>query len=413
MAIDMSNTADDGHESLLASPLELPCGLVLKNRLIKSAMSDSLGNGAGQPTQEQIELYRRWAAGGTALSLIGEVQIDHRCPEKPGNLVLGPQSDDSLLRQLADAGSEHGARIWPQLGHAGALAHAPISDPAGPSALDLDGLRCRAMSVAEIEALPDAYARAAQHAAAVGFSGVQIHAGHGFLLSQFLSPLFNQRLDQYGGSIEARSRLLVDVVRAIRAAVAPSFAVGMKINSADQLDGGLDEGAALTAIEILGAQGLDLFDISGGTYFPGAPASSDRRSSGPYFLEFAQRARAATGVPVMVTGGFKQGVEVESALRSGAADAVGLARAMVVDPDAPSRWLRSPHDDPAFPTFTAPPVGGVTAWYTMRLTAIGEQRDATFDLSLEDAVAEYEQRDIERSERWTQAFELPRPEPRY
>ena len=122
--------------SVLGAPLQLPCGVVLENRLVKAAMSDSLGDGAGNPTEEQVELYRRWATGGAALSLIGEVQVDHRFAEKPGNLVLGPRSDDALLRRLANAGSSNGEQIWPQLGHAGALAHRPISRPAGPSALD-------------------------------------------------------------------------------------------------------------------------------------------------------------------------------------------------------------------------------------------------------------------------------------
>ena len=138
----------------LASPLDLPCGLRLENRLAKAAMSDSLGDGAGQPTDEQIELYRRWAHGGVGLSIIGEVQVDPRYPEKPGNLVLGAQRDKSSFQRLAGAGSEGTTRIWPQLGHAGALAHAPISRPAGPSALDIGGLRCAELSVEEIEALP-------------------------------------------------------------------------------------------------------------------------------------------------------------------------------------------------------------------------------------------------------------------
>ena len=279
---------------VLAAPLELPCGVVLKNRLAKAAMSDSLGDGAGRATDEQVELYRRWSAGGAALSLIGEVQVDYRYPEKPENLVLWPGADDARLGRLADAGSAHGSRIWPQLGHAGALAHRPISRPAGPSACDIEGLRCDALTPSEVDALPLVYARAAAHARVVGFEGVQIHAGHGFLLSQFLSPLFNRRSDRYGGSIEARCRLLLAVVREVRAEVGPEFAIAVKINSSDRLEGGLDEEDALVAVSLLGDEGVDLIDISGGTYFPGARASSDRRSSDPYFLEFVRRAGSRT-----------------------------------------------------------------------------------------------------------------------
>ncbi len=390
---------------LLGAPLELPCGVVLKNRLVKAAMSDSLGDGAGCPTDEQAALYRRWADGGVALSLIGEVQVDHRFPEKPGNLVLGPTADGALLTRLADAGSISGAHIWPQLGHAGALAHGPISRPAGPSALNLDGLQCDALTLSEVEALPMSYARAAAQAKAAGFGGVEIHAGHGFLLSQFLSPLFNLRSDRYGGSIEARCHILLAIVRQVRAEVGPQFAIAVKINSSDQLEGGLSEDDATIAISLLGNEAVDLIDISGGTYFPGAPASSDRRTSGPYFVEFAQRARAVTDIPLMVTGGFKTRREAADAVTTGAADVVGLARPMALDPDLPAKWLTPTGGDPLFPRFDSPPAGGITAWYTMRLTALANGTDATFDPTLTEAIDEYEARDQQRLEIWRRAFD--------
>ena len=147
--------------SVLGRPLELPCGVVLKNRLIKSAMSDSLGDGEGNPTEPQMRLYERWAKGGGALSLIGEVQGDARYPEKPGNLVLVPDANLQAMQALAKRGSANGAHIWPQLGHAGALSHQPISQPKGPSALDVEGLRCEGMSLDDIHELPGMYARTA------------------------------------------------------------------------------------------------------------------------------------------------------------------------------------------------------------------------------------------------------------
>lgn len=395
---------------VLAAPLELPCGVVLKNRLVKAAMSDSLGDGAGRPTDQQVELYRRWSAGGAALSLIGEVQVDHRYPEKPGNLVLGPGADNAVLRGLVDAGSADGAQIWPQLGHAGALAHGPISRPAGPSALNIEGLQCDALTRSDVDALPMIYARAAAHARAVGFSGVEIHAGHGFLLSQFLSPLFNRRCDHYGGSIQARCRLLLAIVRQVRAEVGSRFAIAVKINSSDQLEGGLSEDDAVVAISLLGDQGVDLIDISGGTYFPGAPASSDRRSVGPYFLEFARRARTVTDTPLMLTGGFKTRGEAADAVLTGATDIVGLARAMVLDPDVAAKWLHPDGGDPRFPRFESPPAGGITAWFTMRLTALANGDEGAFDPSLTEAIDTYESRDAERIGTWERAFD-PRSRP--
>lgn len=312
--------------TLLQRPLELPCGAVLKNRIAKSPMSDSLGDGQGDPTQAQIRLYERWAEGGVALSLIGEVQADPRFPEKPGNLVLHPGSDVRLLRALSRRASVQGAHIWPQLGHAGALAHGPVSQPKGPAALDIEGLQCGALSSDEIQALPAMYARAAVLAREAGFGGVQIHAGHGFLLSQFLSPLFNHRQDGYGGSVEARSRILLEIIDATRRALGPTFPIGVRINSTDQLEGGLTEADALEVVRLLDRSAVDLIDISGGTYFPGARASSDGASGGPYFLDFARRARGVTRIPVVLTGGFKRREQAVAALESGAAIWWGWAR---------------------------------------------------------------------------------------
>lgn len=353
----------------LSRPLELPCGAVLKNRLVKSAMSDSLADGEGNPTAAQIRLYERWAEGGVALSIIGEVQGDPRFPEKPGNLVLGANSNLEMLRLLAARASINGAHIWPQLGHAGALSHAPISQPEGPSALEISSLQCKGMSIAKVKQLPDIYAKAALLAQEAGFTGVQIHAGHGFLLSQFLSPLFNRRSDQYGGAIEARCRVIVEIIDKVRQTVGTAFPIGIKINSTDQLEGGLTEEDALEALRILNQTSIDLIELSGGTYFPGAKSSSDSSGGGPYFVDFAQRARAVTNVPLVATGGFKHRAQTLSSLARGAVDMVGVARAMVLTPSLANDWLIKNAGDPVFPRFEAVPPGGITAWYTMRLTA--------------------------------------------
>ncbi|WP_372882157.1 oxidoreductase [Psychromonas sp.] len=299
----MTNSANSDH--FFNHPLELPCGAVIKNRIVKSAMSDSLADGQGNSTDTQARLYERWAEDGLGLSIIGEVQVDPRFPEKPGNLVLSPDSDQKALRALTSRASINGAHIWPQLSHAGGLSYLPISEPKGPSALNIGSFECAGMSEIEVSQLPEKYARAALLAQNVGFTGVQIHAGHGFLLSQFLSPLFNRRQDQYGGSIQARSRIIVEIIAKVRAAVGASFPIGIKINSTDQLQGGLTQEDALEAIRIIDSTSVDLIEISGGSYFPGAKSSSDRASSGPYFVEFAKKAMSLTGIPLVVTGGFK------------------------------------------------------------------------------------------------------------
>ena len=398
----MTENADSTHS--LRRSLELPCGAIFKNRLGKSPMSDSLANGEGDPTEAQIRLYERWAEGGAAVSFIGEVQGDPRFPEKPGNLVLSEHSNMEMVRSLASRATIEGAHIWPQIGHAGALSHLPISQPRGPSALDIEGLQCAAMSLDDIHDLPQMYARTALHAKVAGFSGVLIHAGHGFLLSQFLSPLFNHRTDGYGGSIEARCRIVLEVINEVRRAVGPSFPVGIRINSTDQLEGGLTEVDALEAVRLLDRTSIDLIDVSGGTYFPGAKASSDGSGRGPYFLDFARQAKEVTKVPLMLTGGFKSRDQAVDAIASGAADMVGLARAMVLNPRIAQDWLSEAGGDPEFPRFDSNPPGGITAWFTMRLTALGEDQEEAFKLDLPAAIRVYEERDAQRCIKWREKF---------
>lgn len=390
---------------VLQKSLELPCGAILKNRLAKAAMSDSLGNGEGDSTEAQSRLYERWAEGGAALSVIGEVQGDHRYPEKPGNLVLGDRTDHQSVLSLASRGVIQGAHLWPQLGHAGALSHSPISQAKGPSALNIEGLHCAGMSVDEIKELPGMYARTALYAKTAGFSGVQLHAGHGFLLNQFLSPLFNHRKDGYGGSVEARCRIVLEVLSEIRQAVGPLFPVAIKINSTDKLEGGITETDALEVVRLLDQTSIDLIDISGGTYFPGAKASSDGVSDGgPYFLEFARRAKEITQVPLMLTGGFENRQQAIEAITSGAVDLIGLARAMVLNPRLAEDWLTKEGGDPEFPIFDSPPRGGVTAWYTMRLTELGKDSEESFTLDPHSALRLYEERDAQRCTKWQEKY---------
>ena len=392
---------------VLRSSLNLPCGAVLKNRLVKSPMTDCLGNGEGNPTEKQIRLYERWAAGGSALSIVGEVQVDPRFPENPGNLTLGAHSDRRALKSLVERAAIEGAHLWPQIGHAGARSHPLVSKPIGPSALDIDGLQCAGMSEEEIQRLPGMYARSAAYAKSVGFSGIQIHAGHGWLLSQFLSPLFNRRNDGYGGSIEARCRIILEVIDEVRRAIGPSFPVGIRINSTDKLEGGLTEIDALEAVRLLDRTSVDLIDFSGGTYFPGAKAASDDPRQGPYFLEFARRAKGATNVPLMATGGFKKRWQAAEAVASSAVDMVGIARAMVLNPQLANVWLSDEGGDPEFPEFESAPPSGITDWYILRLHALGEDREDEFALDVPSAMRHFDEGSVRHAAKWREKFSSP------
>ena len=368
-------------------------------------MSDSLGDGCGNPTSEQMQLYRRWAMGGAALSIIGEVQADTNFAEKPGNLILdgSPRSaaKSSDFKKLAQEGSVNNSSLWMQIGQAGAMAYPPISTPKVPSELDLPGLRCGELSLTEIRQIPKNFARTARLARDYGFGGVEIHAAHGFLLSQFLSPLFNHRTDDYGGSLENRMQLLLEAIDSVRAAVGPEFPVGVKINSSDQIEGGLSQEEALQIVKRLDSTSVDLIDISGGTYFPGAKSASDASSSGPYFLEFAKKARTQTLKPIMVVGGFKTAAQAVNAVESGDVDMVGLARALILYPDLPNAWMAGTLAEPEFPRFESPPEGAVTAWYTMRMLHDGkEESEHDHGLDATAALSVYNERDKQREMIW-------------
>lgn len=394
-------------KDMLFSPFTLPCSTTIKSRLIKSAMSDSLGDGTGHPTKAQMRLYERWAEGGIAASIIGEVQGLSGFAEKPGNLVLNSNSNLDKFKLLSDRAQKNDSLLWLQLGHAGALSYAPTSNPKGPSALDLDGLSCEALTLDEIKQVIEQFAQTALLAKQAGFGGVQIHAAHGFLLSQFLSPLFNQRDDKYGGSIDNRMRLLLETIKAVRDLVGESFPIAIKLNSSDQLEGGLSQEDALVVVKALDQTSIDLIDISGGTYFPGAKSASDGAGKGPYFLEFAEAARKITSKPLMLTGGFKTKAQADDALARGIVDFIGLARAVIIDPSLPNNWQKNDNTSPQFPKFSHTPEGGVTAWYTMRITDIGDDMpiSAEYDPDIEEAMNAYELRDKARTEIWLSHFD--------
>ena len=201
-------------------------------------------------------------------------------------------------------------------------------------------------------------------------------------------------------------RFLLEVVREIRSAVDKKFVVAVKLNASDQLEGGFTEDDALAVVSALDATNIDLIEISGGTYFPGAKSTSDRAADGPYFLDFSQKAKKQTDKSIMVTGGFKTIDQAVNAISNGSADLVGLARALVLEPELPKHWLLGQQMNPVFPKFIAPPEGGVTAWYTMRLTDIGEDKTNDIPPNVQLALDLYNARDIDRIAIWKRRFSI-------
>lgn len=333
----------------LFSPLTLPSGAVIPNRIAKAAMEENMADADHAPSAALLQLYQAWADGGAGLIITGNVMVDGRAMTGPGGVVLEDDHHRDRFAAWAATARSRGAHAWMQINHPGRQMPAALGQPAlAPSAvaLDLGALSRqfappRAMTGDEIEAVIARFIRSAELAEAAGFSGVQIHAAHGYLLSQFLSPLSNTRDDRWGGSLHNRARLLLEIVRGIRAAVSPTFAVAVKLNSADFQRGGFSPDDARTVVHWLAPLGVDLVELSGGSYE--APAMTGSARDGrtlareAYFLEFARDIADATPLPLMMTGGIRRRPVAEQVLDSGVA-MVGIATALALQPDLPRQW---------------------------------------------------------------------------
>jgi 2,4-dienoyl-CoA reductase-like NADH-dependent reductase (Old Yellow Enzyme family) len=318
-------------------------------------MTEGLADRCNRATERHVRLYRRWANGGAGLLLTGNVQVDRRHLERPGNVAIdGTQSPEALaaLRAFAKAGTENGTHLWMQISHAGRQTPALVNkEPFAPSdkALEMPGAQFgkpRAMSGYEIEDAIQRFAFVATIARETGFTGVQIHAAHGYLISEFLSPDVNTRTDEWGGSLENRARLLLEIVSGVRKAVGADFPVSVKLNSADFQRGGFSDGDARRVAGWLNEKGIDLLEVSGGTYEQPRlvglddltlhPEKSEKRRESTiareaYFLDYAADIRKVVTTPLMVTGGFRSRAGMDAALASGAMDVVGIARPFCVD----------------------------------------------------------------------------------
>jgi 2,4-dienoyl-CoA reductase-like NADH-dependent reductase (Old Yellow Enzyme family) len=339
----------------LGTPLRLPCGASLPNRVAKAAMTEGLAAADDQPNARHVRLYRRWAAGGAGLLLTGNVMIDGRWLERPGNVVVEDGRGRAALADWARAGTAAGNHLWMQLSHPGRqTSRMSSSRPVAPSAVGLRILglfaRPRALTPGEIEDIIRRFAATAAIARETGFTGVQVHGAHGYLLAQFLSPRANRRDDEWGGPLENRARLLIEVVRAVRRAVGPDFPVSVKLNSADFQKGGFDLPDCVQVARWLAEEQVDLLEISGGTYEQprlvghhgreaerAEPQRASTRRREAYFLDYAREVRAAYPLPLMVTGGFRSRAAMAAALAAGELDVVGLGRPTCLEPDLPGR----------------------------------------------------------------------------
>jgi 2,4-dienoyl-CoA reductase-like NADH-dependent reductase (Old Yellow Enzyme family) len=338
----------------LATPLPLGCGVTLPNRLFKSAMTEGLADPHDRATARHVTLYRQWSAGGTGTLVTGNVMVDRRYLERPGNVVVEDETGVEALAAWAAAGRSAGNQLWMQISHPGRQCTRFVtSEPVAPSAvqLRLGGLfgKPRALEEDEILDIIRRFAETARIAKLAGFSGVQVHGAHGYLCNQFLSPRTNVRTDGWGGPLEKRARFLREVVRGVRRVVGPGFPVSVKLNSSDFQKGAFTHEDACQVAAWLVEDGIDLLEISGGTYErlrlfgigreedQAKAAGTERREA--YFLEYAAAMRKAARVPLAVTGGFRTRAAMVASLADRQLDVVGLARPLCTTPDLGRRLL--------------------------------------------------------------------------
>ena len=406
---------------VLARPLTLPCGATLPNRIAKAAMTEGLATPLGVPTPELERLYSLWSDGGAGLLLSGNIQVDADHLERPGNVIIEREPDVAMRNALASwaaAATRGGNHFWAQIAHAGRQTQKIVNPhPKAPSPVKL-GLpggqfgEPVALTVDEIEDIVRRFGICAAAVKDAGFTGVQVHSAHGYLLSQFLSPRSNQRDDQYGGSLENRARALLDIVATVREAVGPEFPVAVKLNSADFQKGGFDFEDSLQVAQWLEQAGVDLIEISGGTYeqprllgVEGMEAVEEQHVKQStlmreaYFVDFALAMQEKVSIPLMVTGGFRRRDAMEQAITSGGADLVGLGRPMCVMTDAPKQLLEGLEELPRFESRLSffPPwlsflsrvkalrplaIFGVQYWFYAQLDKLGRNGRAEPDMSV-------------------------------
>lgn len=399
------NRADPVGPVELTDPLRLPCGLMVANRIAKAAMTECLADPRTNEANARHErLYRRWAQGGVGLMMTGNVMVDRRYLERSTNVVLDAGTDRAALERWAQAAQSTGVPTLVQVNHPGRQCSVFVSrSPVAPSAVKVRMLGAfvtpRALSDDEVDALATRYARVASDVVRAGFAGVQIHAAHGYLASQFLSPRANLRTDRWGGPLQNRARFLLEAVRRTRAAIGPRAAVAVKLNSRDFQRGGFEADDAVQVARWLQAEGVDLLEVSGGTYespgFMGLGGKRDGVPDGPeaYFLDFAVQLRREVRIPLMLTGGLRTAATMRRIVGEGTVDMVGLARPLALEPDLPRGILQGTTEASAVRPLQlgwAPVDAMIEAgWHGAQMARMADGRDPAPDLARWAAVNNY------------------------
>ena len=382
----------------ISTSFTLPNGSVLKNRITKSAMSENFGTRYHAPSKGLINAYKVWAKGNPGLLITGNIMVDSMALGEARNVVVEDYKDFELLKEWARTVKGTSVHLWPQINHPGRQALAAINrETVGPSAISLNIGRVAkmfqlptALSEEAIWKIIKRFGNTARIMKEAGFTGCQIHGAHGYLVSQFLSPNSNIRTDQWGGSLNNRARFVLEIYREIRRQVGSDYPIGIKINSADFQRGGFSEEESMQVISLLGNEGIDLIEISGGTYERPAMMKGDRKRSTvsreAYFLDYIDKARKLIKTPLLLTGGFRSVSVMEKALEDGNLDVVGLSRPFCLYPNLANQIF-----DGSVKIFETPipkigikfldKLGGVELpWYELQIQRIGKGKSPKINL---------------------------------
>ena len=360
-------------EDILKSKLILPCGKTLKNRICKSALTERIAEGSNLVNQKHLNLYEKWAEGNVGTVLTGNVQVDKRYLESAGNVAIEKSNykdQIELLKKWTEVGTKNNTNLWMQISHAGRQTPGDLNmKPVAPSdvGLKIPGRKYgtpKPLTNEEIEDVIERFIFTAKVAHDTGFTGIQIHSAHGYLMSEFLSPDINKRDDEWGGSLENRSRILLRVINGCRKALGDNYPISVKLNSADFQKGGFSAEDSSKVASMLSEAKIDLLEISGGTYEQPRLLGLDTVSINPkrseirkestiareaYFLAYTEEIKKVIDIPLMVTGGFRSRLAMETAINQGACEIVGIGRPLCSDPLSVKKLLDRSID--VLPTF--------------------------------------------------------------
>ena len=410
--------------TILKDKLTLPCGAQIKNRICKAAMTERIAFSDNYTNQRHLNLYKKWAEGDIGILLTGNVQVDKKHLEGPANVCIEEETyieQLPLLRKWAEEGTKDNTHLWMQISHAGRQTPGEInSSPKAPSSVQLKipgrnyGIPS-ALTTEEIQEIIKKFTFVAKIARETGFTGIQIHSAHGYLLSEFLSPDINLREDEWGGTVENRSRIHVEIIKNIRREIGEDFPISVKMNSADFQKGGFTPDDSIQVAKIIEAAGVDNIEISGGTYEQPRLLGLDNVSINPdrseirkestiareaYFLEYAEKIKKNIQIPLMVTGGFRTKQGMESAVKSGACEIVGVGRPLCANPYAIKEmfdgkieqlpiyektlslgpWILSPSSP--FRLIQALNAFGAQAWFYQQIKRMGNNKLPDLNLGL-------------------------------